>query len=389
MRRAKKGRFAEFNKESEKDMRKEWISAVVGIGLVFVAAIAFMCFCRYTDGRERADKNTGKVVYSIAGQVEETFVDGKNESADKRGFGVYKQLPEPLTKLVNTGIFAPTEEKVTKYREVYGDDFGDDEVGGDFQTTSVLEEDDYESLLEEIGKIGTEAYLKEISDIGPGCGDTLDCFLTWDESAGKFADTDKVAEIENCGFFGFSDLMARAEKMIKKRRAAEANSYGRSWDEKQCKIYCQGVEFDLSWCYIEKYYKLSCPINTAVYYNPEKYRNVIDGVTALGGYIPHYYSIGGKKEVLIFNRDNSVEYCSDCPIEDEEAGSHDNKRIAFIFEDGKLVDYYVTTDKNELMLDDVDKKILDQYVSGLGKTLSEHGEQMRVNDHEVRLYRAM
>lgn len=388
MRRTKKESLAEFNKESEKDMRKEWISAAVGIGLVFLTAIAFMCFCRYTDGREKADQDANKV-YSFSGR-EEKYVDAKIKYADERGFAVYKQLPESVAKLVNTGIFAPTEEEVKRYMEIYGDDEGfvDDEEYNDDEADGDLLQSDYDSEVEEINKIGTASYLKELNHIGPALGGSMYCFLTWDESAGKFADTDKIAEIEQCGFFGFSGLMAEAEKMIQDRRVAAKNEDTVYWDEEQCKIYCQGVEFDLVWCPVQKYYRLLCPVNTAVYYIPEKYRNVIDEVMGIGGYIPHYYSIGGKKEVLIFNRDNSIECGSAYPCSDAGSESYDNKRIAFIYEDGKLVDYYVTTQKNKLELDDVDKKILDQCVSGLGKTLSEYGEQLDVSNHEVRLYRA-
>ena len=184
--------------------------------------------------------------------------------------------------------------------------------------------------------------------------------------------------------------MAEAEKMIRNRRAAAKNedaAYGIFGDEYQCKIYCQGVGFELRRCPVQKYYRLLCPINTAVYYIPEKYRNVIDEVTALGGYIPYYYSIGGKKEVLIFNRDNSIECDSVCPRSDAGAESYDNKRMAFIYEDGKLADYYVATQKNKLELDDADKKILDRCASRLGKTLSERGEQSNSGGHEVWLYR--
>lgn len=46
------------------------------------------------------------------------------------------------------------------------------------------------------------------------------------------------------------------------------------------------------------------------------------------------------------------------------------KRIVFIFDHGTLVDYYVTSDVPRLNLDEVDKKVLDTYASGLGKTLS-------------------
>lgn len=368
-------------------MRKEWISAAAGIGLVFLAAIAFMCFCRYTDGRERADKDANKVVPRYSNSMEE-FAEGKIKFADERGFAVYKQLPESVAKLVNTGIFAPTEEKVKRYMEIYGDDEGYRDDDDETWDSGDSLQSDYDSEVEEINKIGTASYLKELNHIGPALGGSMYCFLTWDESAGKFADTDKIAEIEQCGFFGFSGLMAEAEKMIQARRAAAKNEDTVYWDEAQCKIYCQGGEFDLVWCSQEKYYRLLCPVNTAVYYIPEKYRNVIDEVMGTGGYIPHYYSIGGKKEVLIFNRDNSIECGSAYPLSDAGSESYDNKRIAFIYEDGKLVDYYVTTQKNKLELDDVDKKILDQCVSGLGKTLSEYGEQLDVSNHEVRLYRA-
>lgn len=377
--------LAEFSKESEKDMRKEWIGAAAGIGLVFVAAIAFMCFCRYMDSMETmqksSDKNAGNVYYGsgferIDYMDDRQLAERKSRSAAEQGFTVYKQLPEPVAKLMDSGIFAPAEEKVRPYREAYGDEDDEDiEILKDMQS-------EYESALETIGKIGTASYLDEISYIGPMRESNLECFLKWDKSTGRFADTGKIAVIENCGFTGFSDLFAEAEKRIYDLRTAES-AYHMDSEEMQCMIFCQGVEFDLSCWYTDDYYRLSCQINTACYYTPEKYRNVVDGVTALGGYVPYYYKIGGKKEVLIFNRDNSVQFCNVAQYADAEAGVQDNKRIAFIFEDGKIVDYYVTMGNNKLMLDDLDKKVLDKYVSGLGKTLSEYGEQSDLDIGEL------
>lgn len=367
-------------------MKKEWVSAAAGIGLLLLAAITFMCFCRYMDGKERSDQNIKDTVYSLFGDDEQYwgFEDEDGRTAAGRGFAVYKQLPESVTKLLDTGIFAPSEEKAQKFREVY-----DEDVDQESATTIDSLQSDYESVLEDIQKMGTESYLEKVGYIGPNAGNDIYCFLNWDKGAGKFADTDKIAEIESCGFSGFSDLIAQAEKMIQNRRAEAANESGVYYDDMQCKIYCQGFEFDLVWCNSKDDYRLQFPMNTAVCYIPEKYRNVIDGVAALGGYVPYYYCIGGKKEVLIFNRDNSIECSNAGPRGDDDKGARINKRIALIFEDGKIVDYYVTTDRKKLQLDDTDQKIIKQYTSGLGKTLSERGEQYNVNMQQgFWLYRA-
>lgn len=367
-------------------MKKEWVSAAAGIGLLLLAAITFMCFCRYMDGKERADQNIKDTVYSLFGDDEQywDFEEEDGRTAAERGFAVYKQLPEMVTKLLDTGIFAPSEEKVQKFREVYGEDEDEESV-----TTIDSMQSNYESVLEDIQKMGTESYLEKVGEIGPGGGNDIYCFLKWDKGAGKFADTDKIGGIENCGFSGFSDLVAQAEQMIQNRRAEAADESGVYYDDVQCKIYCQGFEFDLIWCSGKEDYRLQFAMNTAAFYIPEKYRNVIDGVAALGGYVPYYYCIGGKKEVLIFNRDNSIECSNAYPREDADTGVQANKRIALIFEDGKIVDYYVTTDRKKLELDDAGKKIMEQYTSGLGKTLSEHGEQFGVNRQQrIWLYRA-
>ena len=51
-----------------------------------------------------------------------------------------------------------------------------------------------------------------------------------------------------------------------------------------------------------------------------------------------------------------------------------NKRIALIFEEGELVDFYAVSDTGPIHLDDVDQHFLDKYTAGIDKTLDTYGE---------------
>ena len=134
------------------------------------------------------------------------------------------------------------------------------------------------------------------------------------------------------------------------------------------KLYCQGVEFLITSSYGEYRY-LSVNLNRSSCFIPQQYRNVVDGVRADGGYDLLSSYVAGGRDVLVFRRNQTVSingFLEPAAVKAEFV----EKRIVFIFEHGTLVDYYVTSDVPRLNLDEVDKKVLDTYASGLGKTLS-------------------
>lgn len=346
-------------------MKKEQISAMIGIVLVFVIAFGFIAFCKVTND------NTKKPAYNFEDDGESTRV-----SLADRGYTVYQPLSDQVQKLLDTDVFAPTEEYVKTYKE-YNESTGYENNGDEILLAE--QQDNYQMSKRLMQEAGNPGLLEQDDQLVFGSqGDGLEYVWEWDAEEGKFKDKGMVSAIEGCGFTGFSDLISEVEQKIKDRKVKmrETREYP---GEDVYTVFCQGTPFVISDEYTEKYYHISVWMNSSACYIPEKYRNVIERVNAGSGYFFYSSCVGGRKDVLVFCRDNSVSG-------GRKESKMDNKRIALIFEEGELVDFYAVSTTDQLHLDDVDQQFLDKYTAGLDKTLDTYGE---TGDHKMKyLYRS-
>lgn len=283
---------------------------------------------------------------------------------------VYDKLPEAYGKLLENNVFAPTEADLWEY-ECF-DDVSEETVSKSDALNDRVS--GYKSDADLIKEMGNASVLEQASDnmvVSPRRTSLRRC-INWDNKAGRFKEAELFAAIENCGFSGFTGLVSEVEKRVKEKRAEdEEDDYALSGEYI---IYCQKGIFVISETYAsQNLYELSLVVNNAHCYIPEKYKNMIDSVNAGGDYFLYSSCVDGKKDVLVFCRDNVV--CDAGSVTTAvKAGAGKSKRIAFVFEEGKLVDYYAVATTTELQLDEVDKKLIDTYASGLDKTLSVHGD---------------
>lgn len=401
-------------------MRKDRISAVIGILLVFVIGALFLVFCKATAA------NTPLQVDSEYDDYDEyDDIDDEDEepsivvTLDQRGYAAYQPLPEQIQKLIDSNLFGVTEDKIKlaeeelfedyESEEEYAQDyfFDEDEEYDPAELAELIKEEkeyskeeleeEYEDTLKFLKKFDAPEFLNRNNDLfvtkdsDEGEGDALYCPLKWDNKTGQCLDKQKLVVIENCGFPGFSDMVAEVERQQKDSADAfqtmedyfdgyEEDYYG----DGEYRLYCQGVEFSISSSYGEYRY-LYVNLNRSSCFIPQQYRSVIDGVKADGGYDLFSSYVAGGKDVLVFRRNQTIStngYLESSSKKNEFV----EKRIVFIFDHGTLVDYYVTSDVPRLNLDEVDKKVLDTYASGLGKTLS--GAAESASDTGDYLFRA-
>lgn len=342
-------------------MKREQISAMIGIVLVFVIAFGFIAFCKVTDDNvKKSDfkhdggESTGDIVTGVS------WAD--------RGYTVYRPLPDQVQKLFDTDVFAPTEESAKVYKEYSRYYEEEDDKKTNDEDFLAEQKRNYEESKELMKEVGNPELLEQNEQLVFGPKENgLECVWEWDAAAGKLKDRGMVSAIEGCGFTGFSDLISEVEHRIKDKKA-KLEETGGHVEEDVYTVFCQGTPFVISDEYTEKYYNIRVQLNSSACYIPEKYRNVIDRVNAGSGYFFYSSCVGGKKDVLVFCRDNSIS-------EGGKASNMNNKRIALIFEEGELIDFYAASAAGQLHLDDVDQQFLDKYTEGLDKTLDTYGEE--------------
>ena len=381
-------------------MRKDNISAVIGILLIFVIGALFLVFCKTTAANAPVQMDSDYEDYDdMDDEDEEPSVVA---TLDQRGYAAYQPLPERIQKLIDSNLFGVTEEKIKlaeeelfegyETEEDYAEDYFDEDEEYDPEELAELIkeekkyskeelEEEYEDTLKFLKKFDAPEFLNRntnlfvTADSDEDEVEALYCPLKWDNKTGECLDKQKLAVIENCGFSGFSDMVAEVERQQKDSADAfqtmedyfdgyEDDYYG----DGEYRLYCQGVEFSISSSYGEYRY-LYVNLNRSSCFIPQQYRNVIDGVKADGGYDLFSSYVAGGKDVLVFRRNQTIStngYLESLSKKNEFV----EKRIVFICDHGTLVDYYVTSDVPRLNLDEVDKKVLDTYASGLGKTLS-------------------
>lgn len=339
-------------------MKKDKFGIIIAILLAPILLAGLVAFCRYeAKDAVKRNKEFGEYKY------QEYTAQGK--SLRDRGYVMNQQFPDGFRKLKELGIW-----------ESHLDSEGEADVEGEEQI-----EAEEEITLEymESGKLldANEFYVgKDTSGY-----EYLDMRLEFDVAKSCFTSTDKISQIEACGFADFSKQLNKVAEVIRKHGGISYEGYY---------IFCQGVEFELFPTNVTEnnmtnFWLRAC-LNASDYYVPEKYQEFIRNFTENGEYFLYSSGIGGETEVLVFCKNNSVSASGvDEKTSDKE---NDNKRIIFLFQNNNLVDYYVTTSGNdELAFDDADKQLIETYTKGLGKELSDRPAVLYGYEGYYRVYR--
>ena len=148
-------------------MKKEQISAMIGIVLVFVIAIGFITFCKVTSD------NTKKPAYDF-----EDDGEGAGVSWADRGYTVYRPLSDQVQKLLDTDVFAPTEEYVKIYKE-YNERVGYENSGDEILLAE--RQDNYQMSKRRMEEAGNPELLEQDDQFvfGPQ-RDGLEYVWEWD-----------------------------------------------------------------------------------------------------------------------------------------------------------------------------------------------------------------
>lgn len=339
-------------------MKNERFKIVMGILLVPVLLGALMVFCRHE--MDQALKNTPWDNDANEEDVDYDYDVLSAGTMQERGYVVYQQLPERIKNLIKV--------------------FGEPVMTGESREDSEVAED----WLEELGS--TELLTNE----EPEYDRSLGCDLEFDAKSCSFTPAAQVrlAKIEESGFDGFTGMMEDVTGIIRKNTEKYGENY---WSEKMESIEryivcCQDMQFEFERSGSGSFY-LNIPIQSATCYVPEKYREFVQNVTADGEYFLYTTCVGDKIDVVSFCKNNSIA-AVEGGVPDEDREKNNNKRIVCLFEDGKMVDYYVTTLGNELSLDEKDKKIVDTYMSGTGKELPDKPTMVSKYAGIHRIYRA-
>lgn len=342
-------------------MRKGRMSAIIGILSVVIIAAGFICFCK-----AKTSVSMEKRYQDVSEEDGEEGEPGMLTLAQK-GYTLYQPLSETIQKLIDSNLFYTPDYAF--YEEEHGGymDYTDKEL----EQAKEDQKDEYEKMLGRLEQFGTGAYLDNsgVTTVTESWDFDLQGVLKYDKNTNRFTDSEKIATIENCGFSEFSSLMSEIEKATEKEKKWLRENGMEDWNRPTYSVYYPGVTFRLEQSSMGDFL-VDLQINYSGCYIPEKYRGVIDSVTGGGKYCLYSSCVGGDKEILVFCRSNSI-YHHNVYGGAFEAGKYDDKKLALIFEKGKLVDYYVATSAEGTKLDESDKEILNTYVKGTGKELPE------------------
>lgn len=331
-------------------IKEERFKSILGILMVPVLILVVVGFCMARSG-------SGGVWTGIVtnGGEAENDTENAGKTLEERGYVLFQPINQGIKQLMNQGIIEPFYDTVD-------------------EETSVLS-------FEEIER---GDYLKEnpfVVEKSPTLSEYLmTTELSFDSQQGKFTCTDLISKIEAAGFTGFEEQLEKVTRLIRccKKHDGEGEEVQPTYY-----FYCQGVEFRLDETSGEAFL-LGLQFNFSSCYVPAKYQEFIKDVVSGGEYFLYASTVGGEMETLTFSKDNSVSFLGENV--DEEIGKIvDNKRIVFMFRDGKLVDYYIVVQGGELKLDDSDKNLIDKYAKGIGKgypdkamTFSKYGGDKRI-----------
>lgn len=338
-------------------MKKEWLRGLMGIALILVLFFGFFIFCENLDRQKSKTKQMDQ---------EEEYEETENgKTWAERGYILRGNVQENVKLLLESEepLFMP-EDYV--YEQIDGEKLNMQKVNKEY---NILKE----TLFESEDPTTMESYGEMV--VGPTYAG-VSTILSFDAKQCKFTD-DKIPKIEACGFPGFAERIKEVENKIQKRKEHEhfeddIETYGVEY-----KICCQGVEFILS-AETNDTFVLTLIWNDSSRFIPGKYQSMIEEIEADGKYYLYSSCVGVESDVLVFNRDNTV-----ATYDREEYQEGDNKRIAFIFKDGVMADYYFASSANTLVLDEADEQMLDTYAKGFGKELSRTGESSYYSSYSI------
>ncbi len=278
------------------------------------------------------------------GESGEDFAPAQMKTMEEQGYVMYQALPERVRALVNSGLFDRTQE-----------------------------EEEAEKKTDILDRIGQEDFAKNIRLLlisntylaSYSCKENF----PFDEKSNSFVNTELIRQIESYGFTGFSEQLEKVARVVAMRTKEWGSGYYGEYGEAY-RLTCQGTEFEL-YRMSDGSFDLEFDINFSASYVPEKYRELVEKVSAAGGYFLSASQVGGETEVLVFTKDNAVSDESPRRL-DKEMSEVNNKKLILMFRNGSLSDYYVTVAGNDtLKLDDKDKEIIKICTTGSGKKFSD------------------
>lgn len=319
-------------------IKEERFKSILAILLVPVLILAIVGFCMARAGDKEV--MTGRIVGAEEGGT------NMGTTLAERGYVLYQPM--------HPGIKALYEQEILE--SVQGG--GSDEETFDFQEDM--------SLLN-FDQIESGDYLEQNPLTVQESSVLMECLmgreLSYDPKEGKFTSTEEISRIEAAGFEGFGKQLDKAAKLI--QCSIKYDNQGEEMIEPVYYFCCQGVRFSLR-KQSDKSFQISLHFNFSSCYAPAKYQEFVKDVVAGGEYFLCASTVGGEIETLTFCKDDTVSILSD--REDTDLSKMvDDRRIVFMFRDGKLIDYYMIVQGGELVLDDSDKNLIDKYAKGIGK----------------------
>lgn len=332
-------------------MKNEKFKILIGILIVPVLIAGMISFVQKLAHNQRY------------GTTNESYTENvMAKSMEEQGYIVYQEVPERIRALVNCEAFDLVQESRDS-----------EEDGEDVQIPDILERMGQEEMIKNVCPL----LVSDIASFGTE--------FVFDAKNCSFTNSELIRQIEACGFPGFSEQLAKIEKIVEKK----TKEYGKNYYEFQDELYrftCQGTTFSL-YRMTEDAFNFEVAVNLSTCYVPAKHKELVEKVNAAGGYFLSASQVGGNTEVLTFTKDNAISDQSGESLEGETEVN--NKKLILMFRNGSLSDYYVTVAGNEtLKLDDKDKEILQICTAGLGKELSDK-EYMKSNYGGIyRIFRA-
>lgn len=319
-------------------IKEERFKSILAILLVPVLILAIVGFCMARAGDKEV--MTGRIVGAEEGGT------NMGTTLAERGYVLYQPM--------HPGIKALYEQEILE--SVQG--------GGSDEETFDSQED--MSLLN-FDQIESGDYLEQNPLTVQESSVLMECLmgreLSYDPKEGKFTSTEEISRIETAGFEGFGKQLDKAAKLI--QCSIKYDNQGEEMIEPVYYFCCQGVRFSLR-KQSDKSFQISLHFNFSSCYAPAKYQEFVKDVVAGGEYFLCASTVGGEIETLTFCKDDTVSILSD--REDTDLSKMvDDRRIVFMFRDGKLIDYYMIVQGGELVLDDSDKNLIDKYAKGIGK----------------------
>ncbi len=290
----------------------------------------------------------------------------------ERGYGTYQSVPESLCKLAKESLFCSETQMYQSLEEgEFVEGYEDEMTSKLCQNPAYLESDEFAQDYHEVS-VSSEA--------GWGLSTTLE----YDYNQGKFMNEDVIQAVESCGLEGFRQQLQKVEVSLSKEdKKFHFEHY----------IHCQGVKFRIT---KEDEYKLdekagfvlSAIINPSSCYAPKKYDDFVKGKMASGDYYLSSSCSGREKDVLTFTKNNSNGMKGygyrDTVRESMEANN--SKNISFIFKEGKVIDYYISTTNPRLKLDEKDQAMFAAEAEQIGKTITEKTKSMDGYDGDSFVY---